>query len=208
MRPATLMTKRATTLLPLKDPAEVPLEPLHSHPRYKAAAAELAVIEERIRSSERRREVALARGRGQSPTTTAIARAEALLKGGSVMVLPPATELEAADEELRVLHAARLAKNEALDALRSELDFEAGKKFEAIAVAAYINADQLADEMHRTLEVPRVICARLIAAGYRVNEAALPVHMFPAAAAVSDPSRTDTPAWRFRQWLVEKGILR
>lgn len=207
MRPATtLMTKRMT--LPLKDPAEVPLEPLHSHPRYQVAVAEIAAVEKRIRASEHRREVALARGRGQSATTTMRARAEALLKGGAVMVLPPASEVEAAEEELRVLHADRLAKNEKLDALRSELEFEACKSFHAINEDAVLGADMAADWLHQTLEVQRVIHARLVAAGYRINEHALPMNVFPAAAAVGDPNRTDTPAWRFRQWLRDKGIIK
>ena len=192
----------------LRDPAQVPLATLAEQPKYQALRAELAAIEQRLGLAEQRRKVALARARGQQPTRSAAQRAEDLVAGGTVMVLSPAAELEAAEEELGILHKARIAKNEQLQALAGELSAEACKQFAAQHAEALRAAAAAATALHDSLEVARVIRGRLIGAGYQLNEAAMPVHMFPAAAALGDPERVGmTPAAQFKSWLTDKGIL-
>lgn len=199
--PVRQMTRR------LRDPAQVDLAPLEQHPRFRAMREELSAIERRIAEAEHRQAVARARARGQQPTRPVEQRAEDLVGGGRVVVMPPAAESEAAEEELRILHAARCAKNEQLQALRSEISFEACRRFAPAHAEALRAALDASRQLHEALEVARTIRGRLAGAGYGLNDAALPVHMFPAGAAVGDPERFGTPAARFKSWLRERGII-
>lgn len=193
---------------PMKDPAEIPLPPIADNPKFQAASAELEKIQQRIAEATRRREVAQARLGGQKPTTSMADRAKALVQGGSIVSLPAEAEWVGATEELDVLNAARIAQCEKLAAVVGEISSEACKRFAALNADAMRSALEAASALFQSLEVSRVIRGRLIAGGYLLNETALPVHNFPAAAALGDPDRVGmTQANHFKQWLQTKGII-
>jgi hypothetical protein len=200
---------RAAKLTPLRDPAEVPLERLEEHPRYKAAHAELVALERRFAEAEQRERVALARRRGQRPTTSTAERVKSLLAGGSVMSASPQGELEAAEEEQHVLRSAIFSAREKLDAIAGEISREVGARFSAMNGEALRAALEAAAQLHIALHANRVLRGRLIGAGYSVNESVLPTHFFPAGAAVGDPAAPgmSSPASVFRQWLIEREII-
>ncbi|HJS88697.1 MAG TPA: hypothetical protein VJ738_01890 [Steroidobacteraceae bacterium] len=192
----------------LRDPTHIDLQPLEQDPRYIKVRQELDAIKARIELSERRRKIAEARNRGAQPTRSVESRAQDLVAGGQVVVLPPAAELEAADEELLILHKARCSKNEELDRVRSEISFEICQQFAPLNADAMRHALDAAAALFQALEAARVIRGRLIGAGYQVNETALPVHHFPAAAALGDPDRGGaTPAGMFKAWMRDKGLI-
>jgi hypothetical protein len=196
-------------LRPLRDPAETELPKLADDPRYKAVANELAALETRFDQAKRREDVAKARRRGQQPTRSIAARAKDLLAGGTIIGSSPESELEAAFEEQLVLRKAIDKTREALERIAGEISFDVCKQFASLNAEALRNALEAATGLHEALEVTRVIRARLIAAGYQPNEAALPTHWFPAGAALGDPARVGmTPAAIFKQWLIERGILK
>jgi hypothetical protein len=192
---------------PLLDPVELPLQPLSEHPRYKAAAAELAKLQRRCEQAEHRKRVAEARRRGQAPTRTLADRAKALLDGGRVSAAPPDAEIIAAFEEMEILLRAIFAQRESMELLAGELSAEACRRFRQLSDDAHRAALAAAQDLFDALEVARVARGRLVGAGYSLNTAALPYHTFSAAAALGDPARCETAAGLFRQWLTTSGIL-
>jgi hypothetical protein len=194
-------------VIQLRDPAEIELPPPSSDPGYAAVAAERAKLVARRAEAEQRERVAKARLRGQAPTVPAAERAQSLVAGASIVSTPAAAELEAAREEQRILHEAILLQNARLDQILAELSFQACKGFAPAMAEALRAALAAASQLHQALEVARVIRARLVGAGYLLNESALPLHLFPAGAALGNPDVVDgLPASRFKRWLVEKGI--
>lgn len=192
----------------LRDPAQTDLQPRDADPRYQRVRDELTALEKRRAESEKRRKIAQARNRGQQPTRSLSDRALSLVNGGQISSLPPASELEAADEELRILSGAIVQKREELAAVAAELSFEACQKFSTQNAEALRAALQAATELHQALEFCRLIRGRLIGMGYGINDSALPTHWFPAAAVLGDPDRVGmTPANKFKQWLKDRGIL-
>lgn len=195
----------------LRDPAQTDLAPLEQDSRYSKVREELTALEKRYAESEKRLQVAKARGRGQAPTRTLAERATALLKGGTIVSLPPASEAEAASEELDILAKAIVTKREQLAALASEISFEVCQRFAAQNAEALRAALQAVTDLYQALEVTRVIRGRLIGAGYQLNESAIAVPRFISAdvfSALGDPERhSNTPAGRFRDWLSERGII-
>jgi len=192
----------------LRDPAEVKLGRIDEHPKYQAAAAELAALERRFEEAQRRERVAEARRRGQKPTTSMAARAAALLKGGTIVSASAEAELEASSEEQFILRKAIFAARDKLDQIAGEISFETCKQLAPLNADALRNALAAATELHQALEVARVIRSRLLAGGYQLNATALPVHIFPAGATLGDPDRVGlTPAALFKTWLVEHGIV-
>lgn len=193
----------------MRDPAEVRLQPLAADPRYQEAAAELAALERRLEEAEKRERVARARLQGAQPTRSKLDRARDLVAGGTVIASTPPAELEAAEEEQHILRAAIAAHRDKLQQLASELSHAACTQFAALNAEALRAALEAATALHHALEAARVIRARLIAGGYSLNEAALPLNYFPAAAVLGDPDRVGlTPAALFKQWLRDKGILK
>lgn len=202
------MSVPAKIMKRLKDPAQIELQPLEADPRYQRAREELVALESRYRDSERRRDIALARARGQQPTRSALDRAKALVDGGQVIILPPAAELEASDEELFLLTGAIVRKREQLAEIAAEASFEVCQRFAAQNAEALRAALDAATALFYALEAARLIRGRIVGAGFSINESALPIHNFPVAAAVGDPDRVGmTAAALFKQWLQEKGII-
>jgi hypothetical protein len=203
--PARQLTRR------LRDPAQVDLQPLEADPRYRKLRDELDQVEKRIALAERRRKIALARSRGQESTRSVAERAESLLAGGQVVVLPPATEIEAANEERSILAQARRAKCEEIEQLRSEISFEACQRFAPVIEDALRATLSALAELHQALDVQRVIRSRLIGSGYQLNESGLPTAQFLGAAALSAPGDPDahsmSPAGRLRDWMAAKGLI-
>ena len=193
---------------PLRDPGEIKLDPLDRHPRFKTLREELAQIEQRMLQADRRQEIARARQRGQDPPRSAEQRAQDLLAGGSIVILPPDAELAAAAEELAILNRARIAKLGQLEQLRGELSSEACAKFARLNADALLAVLAALEDLHTVLEVGRAIRGRLYGMGYLVNTAALPVHLLPEQALLGDPQPGGLgAAARFRQWLATVGIL-
>jgi hypothetical protein len=200
---ATLkMTRR------LRDTAEMQLQPLQEHPKYRAAAEELAALEQRLAAAEQRERVAMARRRGQQPTRSILDRARDLVAGGSVVASTPASELEAAGEEQQILRRAINEQREKLAAIAGEVSHEVCARFAPAAKEALLAALEAVTQLHVALESGRVIRSRLIASGYTLDVDAIPVHMFPPGAALGDPDRVGmTPAAIFKQWLRDKGVI-
>jgi len=191
----------------MRDPTEIPVERPEEHPKLKSVGAELAAILARISTAQQRRRVAQARQGGQQPTRPAAEQAQALLKGGQINFLSPGAELEAAEAELRILHAARLAKIAEREQLVGEIAIEIGKRFAPLLAEAHRNADAAAEWMFESLQVARIIHSRIIGAGYPNNESVLPTHTFEAAAQAGDPAAYGSPAARHREWCCAKGYL-
>lgn len=204
MRAATVMKSKA-----ILDPAEIPLKAASEHPRYRALAGEIEQFEKRLRQAEQREAVAEARSRGQEPTVSLADRAKALLAGGSVMVNAPAAELAAAREERQVLHRAIIAKREELEAVKGELaTAEAYPAFLPTMEDACRMVDAALEALFTGLEIGRVCRARLLAGGYPLLDASLPIHMLPAAAVLGNPRQSGTIASNYRQWCRARGIVR
>jgi hypothetical protein len=200
--------RAAMKLTSLSDPAEAKLERLDAHPKYIAAHAELAALERRFAEAQQRERVAAARSRGQAPTRSIAERAQALVAGGQVTSLSPAAEREAAHEEMTILRHAIFAARERLDAVAGEISQEVCSRFAVMNADALRNALAAATALHEALQANRILRARLITSGYQINEAVMPSHWFPAAAAVGDPAAVGmTPAAQFRSWLIERKIL-
>jgi hypothetical protein len=193
-------------LNPLRDPAELSLQPLADHPRYKAEAIKLAELRARFAQAEKRKRVGEARARGQQPTTSIADRTKALLAGGRIKSAPPQLEIANSDEEMLILQKAIYAQAEILESVAGELSFEANKQLSPLSDAALLEADALVERLHAVLDIPRVCRGMLIGGGYSLNATAMPYHTFQAAAALGDPKRSDTPAGLFRQWLRAAGI--
>ena len=138
-------------LRPLRDPIEMPLDPLEQHPRLVQARTELAALEARYAMAERRRAVALARSRGQEPTRSLLERTRDLLAGGEVRALPPAFELEAAAEETKVLTGPLVAKREEIAKIRGEISHEVCTRFAELNAEALRNALAAAEQLHESL---------------------------------------------------------
>lgn len=197
----------ALTARKLRDPASIELQPLVEDPRYAKVAEEIALIDKRMEKAQRRLAIARARARGQRPTTSDAQQAAALLAGGKIANFSALTEIDSAQEELAILDRARLVKAEELQRVRSEISFEACKRFADLNVQNLRAALEAATALHRALEGQRVILARLVGAGYDLNFNGLPATGFFAAAAVGDPERAGTPAAGFREWLVGQGLV-
>ena len=196
-------------LKPLRDPAEVRLEPLEKDPKYAAAQRELAAIDERIAEADHRRNVARARTRGQKPTRSVLERAKALVAGGQVVASTPEAELSAAEEELAILTAARMKLFEQLEQIRGELGYAANLAFAQIDAEAARQILAAMGAIFDSLEAMRVARGRLHGGGYGVSETALVPLYLPAIALASqfgDPGRSGTLAWNFRQQLEQRGI--
>jgi chromatin segregation and condensation protein Rec8/ScpA/Scc1 (kleisin family) len=199
---------QAVKLKNLRDPAEVKLERLEEHPKYKAAQDELAALERRFQEAQRRERVALARHRGQLSTVSPADRARALVAGGAITSSSPAAELEAAHEEMVILRQAIFAARDKLDAIAGEISHEVCQRFAAMNAEALRTALEAATALHTALEANRILRGRLIGAGYSLSESVLPTHMFPAGAVLGDPDRVGmTPAAMFKQWLRDKGLI-
>jgi hypothetical protein len=191
---------------PLLDPAELPLQRLDEHPRYKAAAAELAKLKGRYEQAEQRQRVAQARARGQKPTGNVTDRAAALVAGGRVNAAPPDAEFSAATEEKQILLTAIFAQREAMEVIAGELSAEVCRRMRPLSDDAHRAALAAVEDLFAALEVARIARGRLIGAGYSLNTSAMPYHTFATAAALGDPTRSETPAGLFRQWLSAVGI--
>jgi hypothetical protein len=193
---------------PLRDPLEMTLPRIEENPRYAAVAAEISAIQARMKQAEQRERVAGARQRGQQPTRSLVERAADLLKGGTVVSSEPTGELEAAQQEQFILRKAEFAARDRLDAVVGELSHEACLKFAGLNADALRAALAAATDLHLSLEVARLIRGKLLGSGYWINDAALPTHMFPVAAAVGDPNRVGaSPAALFKQWLRDRGVI-
>jgi hypothetical protein len=202
------MSTPARIMKRLRDPAQVDLQRLEADPRIQAEREKLTALEKRYAESEKRRKVALARGRGQQPTRSNVDRAKALVSGGQIVSLPPAGERDAADEELAILTTAIVHKREELAQLAGQISAETCQRFAAQNAEGLRAALEAVTALHQALEVGRVIRGRLVGAGYTINAAALPTHLFPAAAVLGDPDRVGmTPSALFKTWLVEQGII-
>ena len=202
------MSVPARIMKRLKDPAQVDLQPLEADPRYQRLRAELTALEKRYAESEKRRNLALARARGQQSTRPVVERAKALVSGGQIVSLPPAGEREAADEELSILTVAIVTRRQELAQLAEQISAEVCQRFAAQNAESLRAALEAATALHQALEVGRTIRGRLIGAGYTLNAAALPTHLFPAAAVLGDPDRVGlTPAALFKHWLADNGII-
>ncbi len=193
----------------LRNPAIIELTPLTEHPRMRPLLDREAANNKRTAQATHREKVALARLRGDArPSRPAEMRAADLEAGGSVTILPPDAELAAAREELTILNAGRIDILQQIERLKSELSFEACQQFAPMNADALRQALDSATSLFQALEAARVIRGRLLGAGYQLNETALPVHQFPAGAALGDPERRSlTPAGMFRDWLAERGII-
>jgi hypothetical protein len=198
----TMMKSKA-----IKDPAEIPLTPLEADARYRAAADDLAALAARIVEAEKRKKVAMARMRGQQSTASTVERAKALVAGGQIISLPAETELNAAEEELRILNAERMAREEKLKAVKGEIDFEDSKRFASVSADGYRMALDGLALLFQGLEITRVCRGRLQGMGRQPNEWALPNCDFKLAAEIGDPDRYGTAAWMFKQRLREKEIV-
>ncbi len=190
----------------IRDPAEIPLQPLSANPRFNAAVEKLAAINARIAAAQKRRRVAEARSRGQNSTTPLADRAAALLKGGQVQVLPPSAEIEAAEEEERILITARIAAEDELRQVRGEESYKANKLFASLSADAHRLILDGAEVQTQGKRVLAEISGRLAALGYELNEHALPMNYGPTIA-LGDPDRAGTAWGLFKQWLRDRGII-
>jgi hypothetical protein len=201
---ASLMNRK-----PIRDPAEVPVQKLTDFPKHRAVAAEYAAIEARIREAVKRQRVGAARNRGQQSTISILDRAKALIAGGQVIASSPSAEVEAATEEIEILLRARSAKGEELAAVAGEIFPQACSPLVEINADGYRMVLDGLTLISEGLNVGRVVRSRLIIAGHTtLNDVYLPTHQFPAAAALGSPDDVGrAPAWFFKQWLIEKGII-
>jgi hypothetical protein len=109
-----------------------------------------------------------------------------------------------------VLHRAIVGKREEIAALVAELSREVCSRFAAESAAAYRQVLEAVTALHAGLEYQRVLRARLIAAGYELNDSALPMHQFVQAAALGDPNvhvSGNNPAASFRDWCIQRGVI-
>jgi hypothetical protein len=188
------------------DPKE--LRPITEEPAYQEVLGELNKLRGRLAAAERRRAVALARSRGQRSTTSPEARTQALMAGGRVSAAPPEAELAAADEEIAILKRGEFAAIERLGVVVGELSHIACTRMRAAHDDGLRAALAAATALHAALEGNREIRGRLVGSGYQLLDGALAVHAFPRAAMLGDPNHSGSAASDFREWLLQKGIIR
>jgi hypothetical protein len=200
--------RAAVKLQNLPDPAEADIPHIETNAKVIALMAELAKRKNRLAEAKQREKVAGARQKGQRPTASLADREEALLAGGSITATSPDAEKDAALEEQTVLEAGIQKLQEKLDALKGELSFELGKRLNPINQAAHVNVLYHAQGMHDSLQVKRVLYSRIQAAGYTLNETAMPRHDFPEGSKLGDPSHlTLSFAGQLRVWLQDRGWI-
>jgi hypothetical protein len=94
--------------------------------------------------------------------------------------------------------------------VKGEVDREICQEVAPLEADGHRNILAGALAIHEGLKANNVLRARLMNAGVDViaHEAALPLHLFPAGAAIGSPHNAGTsPLWFYLQWLEQKGII-
>jgi hypothetical protein len=186
------------------------LRPIDQDPRYAAALQKLVALEDRLRQTQSRREQAVARSRGERTRRTAPERAQDLLAGGRVPASTPAGELEAADEEERILRQAIVAQVAVLDDVRGDLTLAACRKLKPKHDAALVALLRSIEDAAAAIAASAEIHNRLIALGYfPVRQDILPAMYPPGLVALGSPDNVgNSQAWFFKEVLRKAEIIR
>jgi hypothetical protein len=188
---------------PLRDPDEFTIPPLADDPEYRAAAAELARYEQRLKQAEEREAKARARARGAGKLPTA-----SDLLGGFLSSASPADEIEAALHESYALRQEIYDRQQKLDAIIGDRSYRLALRFKAEhdeALRAILDGlVTIADGVEAII----VARQRRVAAGYRPADYALPAQVPLEAQALGHPRRGESIAGVFRRWLEAEGIIR
>lgn len=178
----------------LLDPAELTIESPFDDPRYKALTDEIAVLEEQLKQAEK-------------PTPSIAERVRDLLAG---VARPQGESAELSLEEQSTLALALAIQElkEKRTLAKGEIDFELCQKYAPIEADGHRNAQAAALALYQALQSHRVLRGRLMSAGININESAMPIHLFPDAAALGSPDQAGTPLWRYIQWLVDKEMIK
>lgn len=192
----------------LVDPATLQIEPLDADAAYKAAVAELAVVEKRLAAARERRQQAQARMRGVRSSREVLARAGDLIRGGKIPPAAPADEIRAADEEADVLRAAIIKHNERVAEARAEASYKACLAVREHHQAALREVLRSSEDLAVAVRAIAGLHVHLIRLGYEINTSALPCRLPPAALALGDPHQVGvSQAWQFAEGLRKDGII-
>lgn len=170
-----MMTGKKFTPRPLLDPAEFAIEPIDKHPRYAEALAKLIAYQTRLRQTQVRREriltaLRLRRAGGNATTLTA----DQLVDGANEPGYSTQGELDACETEEFTLRKEISAQAAKLDEIRADLSLETCRRFGDEDAAIYREMLAALIALREAVQANAALRARLQAAGYRINESALP----------------------------------
>jgi len=187
--------------LRVASPPEPGLTPLAEQPEIAAIDARIRALENRLAQTRLRRERARRPREVAKITTPALQRAETLAAGGTIPSIQPGSEIEAADQEEKILRDGLVALATEREEIVSRLNYEASLGFRVRHVASIRRLDAALGDAHNALADLHAIAAELAAAGYSPSVTVLPANVPAALYRLGDPSDSRGEAWRFRQWL-------
>lgn len=192
---------------PLTDPAFLRVEPIEADAGYATMLAELAALEKRLDATRARRERAEAVARGVPAGRSPLARAQDLVRGGTVPALDPPKELAACDhEEYTILRPAIMELNRQLADKRGDLSVIVGRQVARLHEQALREAYQALQHADVAFGVASGIRARLRAAGYDVLEFVTPGDIPPAAAVLGNGMSDGKQLHRWREHLEVRNV--
>jgi hypothetical protein len=174
-----MMTRNRFTPQPLLDPAEFAIERIDLQPRYAEAMAELQKYESRLAETRARRERLSAAlrvagaGNAAAPTLTA----DQLLAGASEPGYNTEGEFAACENEEITLRKKIGDLAQKIADITGDLSFEICTRFRDENAANYHAMLDAMVALQDALQASTGLHARLQAAGYRINETAMPSFM-------------------------------
>jgi hypothetical protein len=179
------------------------LTPLAEMPEIVALDARIRALESRLAQTRLRRERARRPRDVAATTKPALERAELLAAGGTIPSAPPASEIDAADQEEKILRDGLIALAAEREEIVSRLNYEASLAFRTRHIASLRRLDAALGNAHSALADLHEIAGELAAAGYSPSVTVLPANVPAALYKLGDPADSRGEAWRFRQWLAK-----
>jgi hypothetical protein len=182
---------------------EPDLPPLAENPEIVALDARTRALECRLAQTRLRRERARRPANAAATARPALERAELLARGGLIPSAPPASEIDAADQEELILRRGLIALATEREEVVSRLNYAMSQSFRERHVASLRRLDGALGDAHAALKDLHDIAHELAAAGYAPSVTVLPANVPPALYRLGDPADSRGEAWRFRQWLIK-----
>jgi hypothetical protein len=187
----------------MRDPREVPLQPIAENPDRAALTAQVAIMEGRLAQTVARRERALQAGNAPPVKRNVLDRARDLARGGTIPSADPKAEFIAAQDEEHILRHGIFLLNQQLAELEAKLSFDACQTFLPDHVAALRKLDAAFEAAADAVKALHEIDARLKAAGYTPTAVVLPANVPRHAYQLGDPATFNGEAGKFRRWLIK-----
>ena len=189
------------------DPAPGVIERIDQRPEYSAAIAELQKLENRLAETRARRErlAAALRLRGGGTSAAPTLTAEELVAGAAEPGYSAEGELAACDNEAMTLRRAVADQADKIAEIRGEVSLEICRQFSAANSANHRAVLAAMVTLRDAMRVTVGLHAALNAAGYQINEAAMPSHLpWGAYQVVNDAGRPDGEIGRLERFIAER----